>query len=97
MKPENIFSALSALRQEGRLRQVQDLRMETASLGVDREGKRYIVFNSNDYLGMTHAKEVQEAAAKAETAVEARRARRMGRCPDLPSPLVGEGGPEGLG
>ena len=65
MKPENIFSALSALRQEGRLRQVQDLRMETASLGVDREGKRYIVFNSNDYLGMTHAKEVQEAAAKA--------------------------------
>lgn len=63
MKPENIFSALSALRQEGRLRQVQDLRMETASLGVDREGKRYIVFNSNDYLGMTHAKEVQEAAA----------------------------------
>ena len=65
MKPENIFSALSALRQEGRLRQVQDLRMETASLGTDREGKRYIVFNSNDYLGMTHAKEVQEAAAKA--------------------------------
>ena len=65
MKPENIFSALSALRQEGRLRQVQDLRMETASLGVDREGKQYIVFNSNDYLGMTHAKEVQEAAAKA--------------------------------
>ena len=27
MKPENIFSALSALRQEGRLRQVQDLRI----------------------------------------------------------------------
>ena len=46
MKPENIFSALSALRQEGRLRQVRDLRMETASLGTDREGKRYIVFNS---------------------------------------------------
>ena len=65
MKPENIFSALSALRQEGRLRQVRDLRMETASLGTDREGKRYIVFNSNDYLGMTHAKEVQEVAAKA--------------------------------
>ena len=64
MKPENIFSALSALRQEGRLRQVQDLRMETASLGVDREGKRYIVFNSNDYLGMTHAKEVREAAGR---------------------------------
>lgn len=65
MKPENIFSALSALRQEGRLRQVRDLRMETASLGTDREGKRYIVFNSNDYLGMTHAKEVQKVAAKA--------------------------------
>ena len=28
MKPENIFSALSALRQEGRLRQVQDLRID---------------------------------------------------------------------
>ena len=47
MKPENIFSALSALRQEGRLRQVQDLRMETASLGVDREGKR----RGASYLG----------------------------------------------
>ena len=30
MKPENIFFALSALRQEGRLRQVQDLRSQNA-------------------------------------------------------------------
>lgn len=65
MKPENMSSSLSVLRQAGRFRRVRDLRMETASLGADREGKRYIVFNSNDYLGMTHAKEVQEAAAKA--------------------------------
>ena len=79
MKPENIFSALSALRQEGRLRQVRDLRMETASLGVDREGKRYIVFNSNDYLGMTHAKEVHEVAAKAVRLVREAAARVLPR------------------
>lgn len=79
MKPENIFFALSALRQEGRLRQVQDLRMETASLGVDREGKRYIVFNSNDYLGMTHAKEVQERQRKQFVSVREAAARVLPR------------------
>lgn len=39
--------------------------MITASRGVDREGKEYIVFNSNDYLGMTHEKEVEEASKNA--------------------------------
>ncbi len=39
--------------------------MITASRGVDRSGKEYIVFNSNDYLGMTHEKEVEEAARNA--------------------------------
>ena len=65
MKLEDMSSALSGIRRAGRFRQVRDLRMETASLGVDRKGKRYIVFNSNDYLGMTHEKEVKEAAEKA--------------------------------
>ena len=65
MKISDIPKELEEIRTEGRFRKVRDLRMITASRGVDREGKEYIVFNSNDYLGMTHEKEVEEAARNA--------------------------------
>lgn len=65
MKMEYIASVLEEIRRAGRFRTVRDLRMKTASLGMDRKGKEYIVFNSNDYLGMTHEMEVQEAARRA--------------------------------
>lgn len=65
MKISEIPEKLDEIRAEGRFRKVSDLRMITASRGVDREGKEYIVFNSNDYLGMTHEKEVEEAARQA--------------------------------
>ena len=65
MKISDIPRELEEIRTEGRFRKVRDLRMITASRGVDREGKEYIVFNSNDYLGMTHEKEVEEAAKNA--------------------------------
>lgn len=62
MKISDIQKELEEIRKADRFRKVRDLRMITASRGVDREGKEYIVFNSNDYLGMTHEKEVEEAA-----------------------------------
>ncbi|MDY6083681.1 MAG: 8-amino-7-oxononanoate synthase [Dialister sp.] len=65
MKVSDIPGELEKIRQADRFRQVQDLRMVTAARGVRRDGKGYIVFSSNDYLGMTHEKEVQEAAAQA--------------------------------
>ena len=65
MKLQDIPSALSAIADEGRFRRVEDLRMVTASRGIRRDGKEYIVFNSNDYLGMTHEAEVMAAARRA--------------------------------
>ena len=65
MKLENMGKALDEIREGGRFRKVQDLRMVTASKGVRRDGSECIVFNSNDYLGMTHEQEVQEAARDA--------------------------------
>ena len=65
MKLQDIPSALSAIADEGRFRRVEDLRMVTASRGIRRDGKEYIVFNSNDYLGMTHESEVMAAARRA--------------------------------
>lgn len=65
MKISDISKKLSRIRMNDRFREVHDLRMITASRGIGRDGKEYLVFNSNDYLGMTHEKEVMEAAEKA--------------------------------
>ncbi len=65
MKISDIRDKLSSIRREDRFRKVQDLRMITASRGMGRDGKEYLIFNSNDYLGMTHEKEVMEAAKNA--------------------------------
>lgn len=65
MKIEDIPPVLKEIEKAGLTRRVVDYRMKTATLAMDRRGKEYIVFNSNDYLGMTHEKEVLEAARRA--------------------------------
>lgn len=65
MKVSEISKRLGEIKEAGRLRVIEDLRMETATSGIGNNGKRYIVFNSNNYLGMTHEKSVQAAAQKA--------------------------------
>ena len=65
MKIEYIPQVLKEIEKAGLTRRVVDYRMKTATLAMDRRGKEYIVFNSNDYLGMTHEKEVLEAARRA--------------------------------
>ncbi len=65
MNLTHIPAALQAIESAGRLREVSDLRMVTATRGLRRDGKEYIVFHSNDYLGMTHEEEVMEAARRA--------------------------------
>lgn len=65
MKLSDIPGTLEEIHRAGQFRHVQDLRMVTAARGIRRDGKEYIVFNSNDYLGMTHEKAVQEAAVRA--------------------------------
>lgn len=65
MKLSEIPSALDAVRARGEYRTVSDLRMKSASRGIRRDGKEYLVFHSNDYLGMTHESAVIEAAREA--------------------------------
>lgn len=65
MKLSEIPAALDAVRARGEYRTVSDLRMKSASRGIRRDGKEYLVFHSNDYLGMTHEPAVIEAAREA--------------------------------
>lgn len=65
MKISMISEALEGIRAAGQFRRISDLRLVSASRGVDRAGKEFLVFNSNDYLGMTHEPEVIEASRAA--------------------------------
>lgn len=65
MNIKNIGKELDKIRAAGQYRAVSDLRMISSSRAADRTGKEYIVFHSNDYLGMTHEPEVIAAAREA--------------------------------
>lgn len=65
MKLTDIPAALRRVREAGQYREIRDLRMTSASRGLSRDGREVLVFNSNDYLGMTHEAAVIRAAGEA--------------------------------
>ncbi len=65
MKIENIKEELEIIKEKDNFRSVKDLRMISATRGVDSEGKNFIVFSSNNYLGLTHEKSVIDAGKSA--------------------------------
>lgn len=65
MKLSELTDTLDEIRKAGQMRRISDLCMESAVRGRDRTGRQYLVFHSNDYLGMTHEPAVLEAARAA--------------------------------
>jgi len=65
MKISRINENLLAIKKSENFRSVSDLRMLSATRGIDGQGKEYVVFSSNNYLGLTHEKSVIEAAKAA--------------------------------
>ena len=65
MKVSAIKQWLSDTEANNQLRQITDLRMLSATRGIDSSSKEYIVFSSNNYLGLSHNPSVIEAAKNA--------------------------------
>ncbi len=65
MLTERLEKELACIKANGLERTVENLRFKDACHAVDAEGKEYLVFASNNYLGLTHETAVQQAAAQA--------------------------------
>ncbi len=65
MLTERLEKELACIKANGLERTVENLRFKDACHAVDAEGKEYLVFASNNYLGLTHEAAVQQAAAQA--------------------------------
>ncbi|MEG1159558.1 MAG: 8-amino-7-oxononanoate synthase [Acidaminococcaceae bacterium] len=61
----SLAGELAQLQAQGLARSIKDLRFVNAATAVDATGKEYVVFASNNYLGLTHAPEVIAAAQEA--------------------------------
>lgn len=64
---EFVNSRLAQRQAQGRFRRIRDLHMISSTCGYDRQGRRYLLFNTNDYLGLSHHPRVQAAARRAVT------------------------------
>lgn len=67
MKISRINENLLAIKKSENFRSINDLRMLSATRGIDGQGKEYVVFSSNNYLGLTNEKSVMDAARAAVT------------------------------
>ncbi|WP_455656053.1 8-amino-7-oxononanoate synthase [Phascolarctobacterium sp.] len=65
MLETRIAEELTCIRQAGLERSIMDLHFVNPVQALDRAGKTYLVLASNNYLGLTHAREVIEAARAA--------------------------------
>ncbi|MGI6262377.1 MAG: aminotransferase class I/II-fold pyridoxal phosphate-dependent enzyme [Succiniclasticum sp.] len=65
MLHRRIETELAAVAEQGLTRRVTDLQFTDAVTARDRQGKKYLVFSSNNYLGLTFHPRVQQAAAAA--------------------------------
>ncbi|MBR6060882.1 MAG: 8-amino-7-oxononanoate synthase [Spirochaetales bacterium] len=65
MKVSAIKQWLADTESNNQRRQISDLRMLSATRGLDSSSKEYIVFSSNNYLGLSHNPSVIEAAKNA--------------------------------
>lgn len=62
---QSLSQELREIEAQGLTRKIKDLRFLDAVRAIDSSGKEYLVFSSNNYLGLTHAPEVIAAAQKA--------------------------------
>ena len=62
---EELKAELDLIEELGLTRKIKNLRFLDPVSAIDDTGKEYLVFSSNNYLGLTHAPEVITAAKKA--------------------------------
>ncbi|MCD7874912.1 MAG: hypothetical protein LUH17_08185 [Acidaminococcaceae bacterium] len=65
MLETRIAEELTCIRQAGLERSIMDLHFVNSVQALDRARKTYLVLASNNYLGLTHAREVIESARAA--------------------------------
>jgi glycine C-acetyltransferase len=65
MLEQKLSAELAELRAKKFDRELFDLRFRTPVIARDRQGREYLVFASNNYLGLTHEKKVIQAASEA--------------------------------
>jgi 8-amino-7-oxononanoate synthase len=63
---QDLQKELQQIKKQGLWREIKALRFVTPVMAIDQVGRKYLVFSSNNYLGLTHAPEVI-AAVKAAT------------------------------
>lgn len=62
---QDLQNELQLIEEHGLLRKMQPLRFISPVTAINDKGKNYLVFSSNNYLGLTHAPEVIAAAKEA--------------------------------
>lgn len=62
---KQLIEELNQLKEKDLLRTVDDLRFTSSTKAIDNKGKEYLVFGTNNYLGLTHHPLVIQASKEA--------------------------------